>query len=92
MEVRCRLASPSGEIIETPITTNFRVPGRAVSAVAVSGIGDVSANVLYLVATQHGSLAITGVLGSLYPATTVVLATTSSSTNAIGPDSVSATI
>lgn len=53
---------------------SVRVPARTAPAVAASGVGDVSANALYLVATQHGSLAITGVLGSLYPASTVLLA------------------
>jgi drug/metabolite transporter (DMT)-like permease len=53
---------------------SVRLPARAAPAVAASGIGDVTANVLYLIATQHGSLAITGVVGSLYPASTVLLA------------------
>jgi drug/metabolite transporter (DMT)-like permease len=53
---------------------SLRVPLRAVPMVAVAGIGDMTANGLYLVATQHGQLAITGVLASLYPASTVLLA------------------
>jgi drug/metabolite transporter (DMT)-like permease len=43
--------------------------------VALSGVGDMTANALFLLATQQpGQLAITGVLASLYPVSTVVLA------------------
>jgi drug/metabolite transporter (DMT)-like permease len=54
---------------------SLRVPGPAVPLVALSGVGDMSANALFLLATQQGgALAITGVLASLYPVSTVVLA------------------
>jgi drug/metabolite transporter (DMT)-like permease len=53
----------------------LRVTRPALPLVAVSGLGDMSANALFLLATQaDGQLAITGVLASLYPVTTVVLA------------------
>lgn len=54
---------------------SLRVSRAALPLVAVSGLGDMAANGLFLLATQaDGQLAITGVLASLYPVSTVVLA------------------
>ncbi len=54
---------------------SLRVGRPALPIVALSGVGDMSANALFLVATQQdGQLAIIGVLASLYPVSTVVLA------------------
>jgi drug/metabolite transporter (DMT)-like permease len=54
---------------------SLRVTRAALPLVAVSGVGDMTANALFLLATQaDGQLAITGVLASLYPVSTVVLA------------------
>lgn len=51
------------------------VTRAALPLVLASGIGDMTANALFLLATQQdGQLAITGVLASLYPVSTVVLA------------------
>lgn len=54
---------------------SLRVPRAALPLVATSGVGDMTANALFLLATQtDGPLAVTGVLASLYPVSTVVLA------------------
>jgi drug/metabolite transporter (DMT)-like permease len=51
------------------------VTRTAVPLIAASGVGDMTANALFLLATQQDAqLAIVGVLASLYPASTVVLA------------------
>ncbi|HLM04408.1 MAG TPA: DMT family transporter [Blastococcus sp.] len=54
---------------------SLRVGRPALPLVLLSGIGDMSANALFLLATQQqAQLAIVGVLASLYPVSTVVLA------------------
>ncbi len=51
------------------------LPGaRAWGPVAGAGVLDVTANAIYLAATQRGLLSLVAVLSSLYPAATVVLA------------------
>lgn len=45
-------------------------------AVVVSGSLDMAANILYLLASQHGMLAVVAALTGLYPASTIVLAQT----------------
>jgi drug/metabolite transporter (DMT)-like permease len=54
---------------------SLRVPRTSLPLVVASGVADMTANALFLLATQQdGQLAITGVLASLYPVSTVVLA------------------
>jgi uncharacterized membrane protein len=54
---------------------SLRVSRTSLPLVLASGVGDMTANALFLLATQQdGQLAITGVLASLYPVSTVVLA------------------
>jgi drug/metabolite transporter (DMT)-like permease len=52
----------------------LRWPGRRIGPVSLVGIGDTGANLLFAYAATTGSLAVVGVLGSLYPVATVVLA------------------
>jgi len=52
----------------------LRWPGRRIGPVALVGIGDTGANLLFAYAAITGNLAVVGVLGSLYPVATVVLA------------------
>ncbi|RBY89168.1 EamA family transporter [Blastococcus sp. TBT05-19] len=54
---------------------SVRPTRAALPLIVASGVGDMAANGLFLLATQAGDpLAITGVLSSLYPVSTVVLA------------------
>ena len=51
-----------------------RAAPRALGAIAAIGVFDLLANLLFVLATGRGLLSVVGVLGSLYPAVTVVLA------------------
>jgi drug/metabolite transporter (DMT)-like permease len=51
-----------------------RVARRTYGLIAVAGLFDMGANLLYLVATRSGLLSLVAVLTSMYPATTVLLA------------------
>lgn len=52
----------------------LRFPRAAVVPLVLAGVGDMAGNSLFLLASQRGDLSITGVLASLYPASTVLLA------------------
>jgi len=57
-----------------PGRSALRWPGRRIGPVALVGIGDTGANLLFAYAATNGNLAVVGVLGSLYPVATVILA------------------
>jgi drug/metabolite transporter (DMT)-like permease len=62
-------------VVALAVRRPLRVGRPALPLVLASGVGDMTANALFLLATQQpGQLAITGVLASLYPVSTVVLA------------------
>lgn len=74
--VTARLASVGLVVVIALVgRRTLRVTRPALPLVAGSGVGDMTANALFLLATQQdGQLAIIGVLASLYPVSTVVLA------------------
>ncbi len=56
--------------------TPVRPDAALLGAVLVSGVLDMAANILFLLASRHGMLAVVAALTGLYPAATVVLAQT----------------
>ncbi|TFV91692.1 EamA family transporter [Blastococcus sp. CT_GayMR20] len=74
--VTARLASVGLVVLIALAGKRSLTVGRtALPLVALSGVADMTANALFLLATQQpGQLAITGVLASLYPVSTVILA------------------
>jgi drug/metabolite transporter (DMT)-like permease len=48
--------------------------GRSLLAIGAIGVLDLLANLLFVLATSRGLLSVVGVLGSLYPVVTVILA------------------
>ncbi|WP_084960116.1 DMT family transporter [Thermoactinospora rubra] len=70
-----RIASIALVALGALVTRRTLRPGPgALPVIALAGVLDMAANVLYLLATRHGLLSLVAVLVSLYPASTLVLA------------------
>jgi drug/metabolite transporter (DMT)-like permease len=73
--VGARASSVATIAVAVLATRSWDRPSRgALLPIAGAGVLDVSANLLYLLATREGLLSIVAVLTSMYPASTVVLA------------------
>ncbi|MFE3453328.1 EamA family transporter [Nonomuraea sp. NPDC059194] len=73
--VGARIASISAVVLMAVVSRRTLKPGSgALGVIAVAGVLDMAANVLYLLAEQQGMLSLVAVLVSLYPASTLVLA------------------
>ncbi|MBE1562902.1 drug/metabolite transporter (DMT)-like permease [Nonomuraea africana] len=73
--VGARIASISLVVLLALVTRRTLKPGEgALGIIALAGVLDMAANVLYLLAEQEGLLSLVAVLVSLYPASTLVLA------------------
>ena len=71
-------AKPASIAIALIVSAVFRLRvsprGLPIGIVVLSGVADMMANLLFLLASQRGLLAISAAIGSLYPASTVLLA------------------
>ncbi|MGR6963862.1 EamA family transporter [Geodermatophilus sp. URMC 61] len=73
--VAARVASVLAVVLVARLASRpLSVPRGALPVVMLVGIADMAANALFLLAAQQGQLAVTGILASLYPVSTVVLA------------------
>ncbi|HEY7174543.1 MAG TPA: DMT family transporter [Micromonosporaceae bacterium] len=63
-----------GLIAAAATKTSLRLPRGTWRWTATAGVFDISANVLYVLATEHGQLSIVAPIAALYPVSTVLLA------------------
>jgi drug/metabolite transporter (DMT)-like permease len=72
--VGARVASALGILLLLRIVSRPAHPGPAVGLILLSSASDMSANVLFLLATRGGLLSISALLSSLYPVVALLLA------------------
>jgi len=72
--VGARVASALGALVLLRIVSRPAHPGPALPHIIASGALDVTANVLFLLATRGGLLSISALLSSLYPVVALLLA------------------
>jgi drug/metabolite transporter (DMT)-like permease len=72
--VGARVASAVGILLLLRIVSRPAHPGPALGLIALSSLSDMSANVLFLLATRGGLLSISALLSSLYPVVALLLA------------------
>jgi drug/metabolite transporter (DMT)-like permease len=70
---RCASAAVVGGVLAAR-RVPVRIPRTTMPLVLGAGVFDMGANILFLLAVRQGQLSIVGVLSSLYPVSTVVLA------------------
>jgi drug/metabolite transporter (DMT)-like permease len=72
--VGARVASALGILLLLRIVSRPAHPGPALGLIALSSLSDMSANVLFLLATRGGLLSVSALLSSLYPVVALLLA------------------
>lgn len=61
-------------LVPLALPRGLRAPRESVAPIVLSGVLDMAANILYLLAVMRGMLSLVATLVSLYPAATVILA------------------
>jgi drug/metabolite transporter (DMT)-like permease len=72
--VGARVASAVGILLLLRVISRPAHPGPAIGLILLSSVSDMSANVLFLLATRGGLLSISALLSSLYPVVALLLA------------------
>lgn len=72
--VGARIAAAVGVLVLLRLVSRPAHPGAALPSIVLAGVTDMSANVLFLLATRGGLLSISALLSSLYPVIALLLA------------------
>ena len=72
--LRTAAAAPGRQVLASPFVDGAKLTPSLLGVVAVSGVLDTTANVLFLYAVREGLLALGSVISAMYPASTLLLA------------------